>query len=33
MGYFADRYGYEFIGAPFGISPEAEAERRRRSTS
>jgi zinc/manganese transport system substrate-binding protein len=25
MGYFADRYGYEVIGAPFGISPEAEA--------
>jgi ABC-type Zn uptake system ZnuABC Zn-binding protein ZnuA len=24
MGHFADRYGYEFIGAPFGISPEAE---------
>ncbi len=25
MGYFADRYGFEFVGAPFGISPEAEA--------
>lgn len=25
MGYFADRYGFEFVGAPFGTSPEAEA--------
>ncbi len=25
LGYFADRYGFEFIGAPFGASPEAEA--------
>lgn len=25
LGYFADRYGYEFIGAPFGTSPEAGA--------
>jgi ABC-type Zn uptake system ZnuABC Zn-binding protein ZnuA len=25
MGYFADRYGFRFIGAPFGLSPEAEA--------
>jgi ABC-type Zn uptake system ZnuABC Zn-binding protein ZnuA len=25
LGYFADRYGLEFVGAPFGLSPEAEA--------
>ena len=25
FGYFADRYAFEFIGAPFGLSPEAEA--------
>jgi zinc/manganese transport system substrate-binding protein len=25
LGYFADRYDYEFIGAPFGTSPEAGA--------
>ncbi len=25
MGYFADRYGFELTGAPFGLSPEAEA--------
>jgi zinc/manganese transport system substrate-binding protein len=25
MDYFADRYGFEFVGAPFGLSPEAEA--------
>ena len=25
MGYFAERYRFEFVGAPFGLSPEAEA--------
>ena len=25
IGYFADRYGFEFVGAPFGLTPEAEA--------
>lgn len=25
MGYFADRYDFEFVGAPFGLAPEAEA--------
>lgn len=25
IGYYADRYGFEFVGAPFGVSPEAEA--------
>lgn len=25
MGYFAARYGFEVVGAPFGSSPEAEA--------
>ncbi|MGI8727971.1 MAG: metal ABC transporter substrate-binding protein [Solirubrobacterales bacterium] len=25
MGYFADRYGFEFVGAPFGAAPEAAA--------
>lgn len=25
MGYFADRYDFEFVGAAFGIAPEAEA--------
>lgn len=25
MGWFADRYGFEVVGAPFGLSPEAEA--------
>jgi ABC-type Zn uptake system ZnuABC Zn-binding protein ZnuA len=25
MGYFAARYGFELAGAPFGLSPEAEA--------
>jgi ABC-type Zn uptake system ZnuABC Zn-binding protein ZnuA len=25
LGYFADRYGYEVIGAPFGVAPESEA--------
>ncbi|HKJ35755.1 MAG TPA: metal ABC transporter substrate-binding protein [Solirubrobacterales bacterium] len=25
LGYFADRYRFEFVGAPFGTSPEAEA--------
>jgi ABC-type Zn uptake system ZnuABC Zn-binding protein ZnuA len=25
MGYFAARYGFELTGAPFGLSPEAEA--------
>ncbi len=25
LGYFADRYDFEFVGAPFGVSPEAEA--------
>lgn len=25
MSYFAGRYGFQFIGAPFGLSPEAEA--------
>jgi zinc/manganese transport system substrate-binding protein len=25
MGHFADRYGFEVVGAPFGTSPEAEA--------
>lgn len=25
MGYFADRYGFEVVGAVFGVSPEAEA--------
>jgi len=25
LGYFADRYGFEVIGAVFGVSPEAEA--------
>lgn len=25
LGYFADRYGFEFLGAPFGAVPEAAA--------
>lgn len=25
IGHFADRYGFEFVGAPFGLAPEAEA--------
>jgi zinc/manganese transport system substrate-binding protein len=25
MGYFADRYRFDFVGAPFGLAPEAEA--------
>lgn len=25
MAYFADRYGFELLGAPFGLTPEAEA--------
>jgi ABC-type Zn uptake system ZnuABC Zn-binding protein ZnuA len=25
LGHFAERYGFEFIGAPFGLGPEAEA--------
>lgn len=25
MGYFADRYGFEFVGAPFALVPESEA--------
>lgn len=25
MGHFADRYGFAFVGAPFGLAPEAEA--------
>ena len=25
VGYFADRYGFELVAAPFGLAPEAEA--------
>ncbi len=25
VGHYADRYGFDFVGAPFGLSPEAEA--------
>jgi ABC-type Zn uptake system ZnuABC Zn-binding protein ZnuA len=25
LGYFADRYGFEVVGAPFGVVPESEA--------
>jgi ABC-type Zn uptake system ZnuABC Zn-binding protein ZnuA len=28
MGYFADRYDFEFVGAPFGLAPEAETSAR-----
>jgi zinc/manganese transport system substrate-binding protein len=28
MGYFAERYELDFVGAPFGLSPEAEASAR-----
>lgn len=29
LGYFIRRYGFEFVGAPFGITPEAEASSER----
>jgi zinc/manganese transport system substrate-binding protein len=25
LGHFVERYGFEFVGAPFGLAPEAEA--------